>query len=267
MIGRTNVGGSGNVFPQYTYSGASRIEQISDGIKIFFTTSGTLRFSRTGSGVWDLFLVGGGGGASHGTSNAGGGGGGGYTLTTVVNPIRNTDYLIEIGSGGDRRTVDESPCAGLDGGATSAFGYTASGGKGGTLNSSNTCYGGNGGSGGGSRGITNTLPGVGGSDGTDGGKGSLSNGGTGQHTTTKEFAEQTGTLYAGGGAGGSSNTNTVVNGGDGGGGHSGSGNTYAGDGTPNTGGGGGGNCATSTGRAYSGAGGSGIAILRYRETI
>ena len=91
----------------------------------------------------------------------------------------------------------------------------------------------------------NQPAGDGGSDGNDGGdglsssnsSGYLGKGGKGQGTTTREFGEATGTLYAGGGAG--------KNGGGGGG-------TNAGDGSGGS-------------QAYP-AGGSGIVVIRnHRE--
>lgn len=108
---------------------------------------------------------------------------------------------------------------------------------------------------------------VGGSDGSDGGAGTWS-GGVGQRTTTREFGEATGTLYAGGGAGGGEYTYSPGGtGGSGGGGHGGTGGGSNGvDAIANTGGGGGGGGADnddSTG--YGASGGSGILIIRNRR--
>ena len=113
--------------------------------------------------------------------------------------------------------------------------------------------------------------GNGGSDGDDGGG---SNPGNGQGTTTREFGEISGTLYAGGGAGGTCNLGSGRLGGAGGGGDGAYGYNgnivLAKDGAANTGGGGGG--GASIGTMYpnlypGGHGGSGIMIIRdHRST-
>ena len=135
----------------------------------------------------DVFLVGGGGSSNNGIVNPVGGGGGGYT-TTVRNIAltANTEYSIVVGAGGVI-----SGLKGTDGGSSSAFGANAAGGKKAT-GSSNDAKGGNGGSGGGQN---NTA------GGTDGANGGGTRGGTGQGTTTREFGEADGTLYASGGDG------------------------------------------------------------------
>ena len=175
-----------------------------------------------GTTAVDLFLVGGGGSGRYS------GGGGGYTQTIRKVPITlNNGYVITIGSGGN---ADEN------GGSSSAFGYSVSGGKTGYYD------GGAGGSGGGSVFRKQELAPAetGGSDGSNGGAGQY-NGGVGQGRTTREFGEATGKLYAGGAGGG------------GAGGRMGSeGST----GEANTGGGGGG----TSGLHF--AGGSGIVIIR-----
>lgn len=151
--------------------------------RIKLLTSGTLIFTRA-PGQVQLFLLGGGGGGGA----WGGGGGGGYTKTTFAVPSVNTAYVAAVGAGGAPR--------GGRGGATSVFGISVEGGYGGTENGP----GGNGGSGGGGRG-----GGAGGVDGADGQRGvhssPIGNGGIGQRTTTREFGEAGGTLYANGGEG------------------------------------------------------------------
>lgn len=230
------VGGSGGV-PQFTYTGT--YEYIDDGggnWRIKFMTSGI--FTPLKAMTIDTFLVGGGGGGMSGEKNptdsnklAGSGGGGGKTVTVKsVTLTANTGYSIAVGAGGN---------VGTDGSTTTAFGNSADGGKKG-YKSGNIYYGGAGGSGGGCQ------LGNGGSNGSAGASnGSFGIGGAGQGTTTREFGESTGELYAGGG-GGSYNKTAPYSGGAGGGG-----NGYA-AGADNYGGGGGCNAK----------GGSGIVIIR-----
>ena len=158
--------------------------------KIRFLTSGTLTFTKLNgwNGQLDVFLVGGGG--NGGTRNwnpdssiyqHGAGGGGGYTKTQKNIPVAvGTEYSITIGS---------------NTGTTKAFNLSASGGANAYGNSRGWEKGGNGGSGGGAT----SKPG-----GTNGGNGiahEYATGGTGQGTTTKEFGEENGRLYASGGNG------------------------------------------------------------------
>lgn len=220
--------------PAYTYTGSSTL--IDDGNyrwRIRFLTSGTLTFSSLGNGSSiDVFLLGGGGGTyENGSSAASGGGGGGYTRTgSSISISTGTTYTITVGAGG---------ASGANGGTTSAFGLSASGGKG----VSGSTNGGDGGSGGAAY-----YAASGGSDGGNGGKAGNDNGkgGTGQGSTTREFGETSGTLYAGGGA-------CAIGTGSGGNGGGGSSQASAG---ANTGGGAGG----SNENAHSG--GSGIVVIR-----
>lgn len=227
--------------PEYTYTGSHQLIDDGDGNwRIKFLTSGTLTLLDRRD--IDVFLVGGGGGGGQF-----GGAGGGYTYKDTALVLPNTPYAIAIGAGG---TV--SGTAGSAGGTTSAFNFAANGGRG----TSNTT-GGAGGSGGGGANTGASSTGYGGSDGSNGSAGSYA-AGVGQHTTTREFHETTGVLYAGGG-GGSSNQSTPGAGGAGGGGK-GTGNTGGGAaaaGTANTGGGGGGGFTSGGAR-----GGSGIVIIR-----
>lgn len=241
-----------STIPEFTYSGDYEIVDDSDtpittttgNWKIRFLTSGILRFSSlsgASDGI-DIFCVGGGGG-----SYSGSGGCGGYTNTaTGVHIAADTDYAISVGAGG----------AVASSGGNSSFGSLASASGGGT----GCTAGGSGGGGGGYRAIDGggKTGGAGGSDGSDGvngyGTASTKNG-TGQGTTTREFGESTGTLYAGGGGGAAPlSTDTPGAGGAGGGGNGGYFNgASGGNGGTNTGGGGGG---------YNGVGGSGIVIIR-----
>ena len=207
--------------------------------KIRFLESGDLSFTNmygTNSGI-DVFIVGAGGGGGGASSGAGGGGGGGYTRTERgVAVSTNTVYPITVGLGGAMR---------VDGGSSSGFGYTANGG----LQGQNGAKaGGNGGSGGGAGGTS--AGGAGGSDGSNGSNNGSILGGTGQGSTTREFAENGATLYAGGGGG-------AVGGAGGAGGGATAGSMA--EVQQNTGGGGAGGASNIT-KAQAGA--NGIVIIR-----
>lgn len=225
MIMRRGGGGAAGGFPNFTYTGTYSL--IDDGDKnwrIKFLTSGT--FTPEKDVTIDVFVVGGGAGGGRGAAQNVGGAGG-RTSTATGNVLqKDGSYSIVVGAGG---------------------GPNASGGKSWAINESlyyadggvmevNYSSGGSGGGG------YND-----GTGGTNGGNGSGSNAGSGQGTTTKEFGEVAGALYAGGGGGGISGV-----GGAGGGANSGQ------TAVANTGGGGGGSISTGT----SGAGGSGIVIFR-----
>lgn len=225
--------GGGTGMPEFTYTGTYQL--IDDGggnWRIKFLTSGVLTFTKLGNaskGI-DVFLVGGGGGCgnANGVSDFLGAGGGGYTKTTRQITVQvGMEYNIVIGAGG---TKPNSSSTQTRGGTTSAFNTSIEGGYSGKAMS-----GGDGGSGGAS---TNGATG-----GTDGGDGSVGNAGgqagKGQGTTTREFGEASGKLYASGGYWDSRN------------------------GADNTGNGGGGvylNTKSSTG-------GSGIAVIRNHRKV
>lgn len=226
-----SAGGGG--LPEFTYTGTYQL--IDDGggnWRIKFLTSGVLTFTKLGNaskGI-DVFLVGGGGGCGNasGVSDFLGAGGGGYTKTTRQITVQaGVEYPIVIGAGS---TKPNSSSTQTRGGTTSAFNTYIEGGYSGKAMS-----GGDGGSGGAS---TNGATG-----GTDGGDGSVGNAGgqagKGQGTTTREFGETSGDLYASGGYWDSRN------------------------GADNTGNGGGGvylNTKSSTG-------GSGIAVIRNHRKV
>ena len=239
--------------PTYSYTGNSTF--IDDGNynwRIKFLTSGVLTFTKLGNaknGI-DVFLVGGGcaGGSGSWDANNGYGkaGSGGYTKTHKgVQVAVNTAYNIVIGAGGQS--------AFASGGSTSAFDVTANGG---------TKLGG--GSGGGAYG--NGDVNNGGSNGGNGDPQDAANigvdhwasPGKGQGTTTREFGESTGTLYAGGGGAGS-NGSAQAHGGAGGGGNGAWNGNQPTSGAANTGGGGGG---MYYGLTILGTGGSGIVVIR-----
>lgn len=234
----------------FTYTGDCQVLDDNDNNwRIKFLSSGTLVL--TNNITIDVFLVGGGGAGGYAlTGNTASAGGGGYTKTEkslVLNT--NIEYSIIVGAGG----TEES-----NGGDTSAFNVIAGGGNHGQYTKTAGVKGGDGGSGGGAAWAgSSNAPGNGGSDGSDGGSSGAASGGTGQGTTTREFGEPTGDLYAGGG-GGLYGMSSIGTGGAGGGGDGGK------NGTPNTGGGGGGN-NSKTGSVKT-SGGSGIVIIRnHRE--
>lgn len=232
--------------PVYSYTGSHQL--VDDGNynwRLKLLTSGTLKFTSLGNsaGFVQVFMVGGGGGGYYHA-----GGGGGYTKTeSLNNVVLNTAYQVVIGAGG----IGNGSGTG-SGGATSIFDFSVNGGK----QPTKWDCGGNGGSGGGEK------ERAGGSNGSDGGTRGWSETwpGTGQHTTTREFAEAGGTLYAGGGGGGKAVRNPPgAEGGAGGGGHGGWGSApnAPANGDTNTGGGGGGNYDGTNGN-----GGSGIVVIR-----
>lgn len=222
----------------FTYTGRCEVidesTQAYNNWKIKFLTSGTLKF--TANMNIDVFCVGGGGsGAGGGTSGSqsrktplpSAGGGGGYTKTIKnVNITKNTSYSIVVGAGGAIPTAAKTP--GNSGGSSSMSsisGASANGGNGGGDTSGTFHYikGGNGGSGGSCGAYASTGRGVparssGGSNGSNG-SGSIScynastgessggvlqcgSAGTGQGNTTREFADDAGTLYSNGGKSG-----------------------------------------------------------------
>lgn len=285
------TGGSsgGNHIPEidtdFTYSGEYQIIDDSDvsnpgDWRIKFLTSGNLVFKNNTN--IDLFLVGGGGagGASISDSARFPGGGGGYTKTVKnILATKQTEYKITVGDGATPPSTNSS----TQGGTSSAFGNSVDGGYtaiNGTRYNNYVGSGGDGGSGGG--GYTDVTMSGGSNGGSNGSNGTqmycsgTTNSnfigmGTGQGSTTREFGEESGDLYAGGGGGGGggSDRNMVGYGGEGGGGNGGE-TLYmsttvvknATSGTANTGGGGGGSSWNPNGVATPGSGGSGIVVIR-----
>ena len=240
------------------YTGNCTVIDDGDGNwRVKFLTSGTLTISKALD--VDIFAVGGGGNGGDGGSGSygGAGGGGGHTTTVrLQNLVAGTSYNVTIGGSQ----------------AASSFGSfcQAQGGSGGD-DGKKGASGGSGGSGGGGNGSYSTTSanrdgGYGGSNGGSGGStsngGATNFGGSGQGTTTREFGEANGTLYAGGGGGAScyhpNGDGYGGSGGSGGGGVGGRRNVGGSNGAANTGGGGGGDGVNS----YGGAGGSGIVIIR-----
>lgn len=191
--GGGSAGAGGTGLPEFDYDGVYQL--IDDGYgdwRIKFLTSGVIVFTKLGSGAKgiDVFLVGGGGGCgnANGVSDYLGAGGGGYTKTTRQIIIQEgVKYRIEIGAGGTKPNASNTQTRG---GTTSAFNTSVEGGY-----SGKSISGGNGGSGGAS-----TNGATGGTDGGDGSVGKMGGeAGKGQGTTTREFGEASGDLYASGG--------------------------------------------------------------------
>lgn len=255
--GGGGTSGANNKLPGFEYTGEYALVEDGAGWKIRFLTSGTL-FMKEDRAV-DIFAVGGGGsgeGNSYAYVTGGCGGGGGYTTTVRnVQLTAGTYYEIVVGAGGEGNYVKGGSTSFTVSASAEAL-CTADGGMYGKQNSS---LGGDGGSGGGGYSNTNGsyVAGNGGSDGSDG---TGPDAGEGQGTTTREFGEATGALYAGGGGTGQGTQCPSIGlGGAGGGGDGGVKNGNGNPGEDNTGGGGGGGCnGTETG----GAGGSGIVIIR-----
>lgn len=205
----------------FNWSGGDGTYQVLDdgggNWRIKFLSSGT--FTPLKDMVIDAFLVGAGGGK--GSVRCGGGGAGYTTTVRSITLAANTAYQITIGAAGKNGSTGSSTSAtdGTDGGTTSAFSTVAAGGKGSTTGrgTGGTGRSGDGGSGGGGY-ISGGSNGVRGSaaGGTDGGDGTTAAtaGGNGQGTTTREFGEADGDLYASGG--GDNLTATVPNSGNGG---------------------------------------------------
>lgn len=243
-----NINNSGLDF---TYTGDYRI-RFEDGV-VELLSSG--EFKSLSNDNVDIFCVGGGGGGGNRSGTSGGSGGGaGYTATLLNKIITNTKISVTIGNGGANGSTGSS-------GGTTSFGniLSANGGKGGRTNTTTADGGSAGGNGGAYTG------GKGGSDGAS------TSAGTGQGTTTREFGDSAGKLYAGGGGGGCNSTDIAdydVNGGagsggEGGGGRGGNYKYPAGNGIANTGSGGGGGQGTNSAKYPSGGkGGSGIVCIR-----
>ena len=204
------VGGSAISAPiigeDFNWSGSDGTYQVLDdgggNWRIKFLSSGT--FTPLKDMVIDAFLVGAGGGK--GSVRCGGGGAGYTTTVRSITLAANTAYQITIGAAGNNGYEGAGSTSsftdGTDGGTTSAFSTVAAGG---------------GGSGGGGYNSAGSNGGRGSAaGGTDGGDGTTATtaGGAGQGTTTREFGETDGDLYAFGG--GDNLSITVPNSGNGG---------------------------------------------------
>lgn len=164
--------------------------------------------------VIDLFACGGGGSGScagrfsSGNYHIGIGGAGGYTQTIKNIPISAGSVIkFQIGAGGQVSAASvTSSVLGVAGGTTSILvndevKCSANGGPGGVAGSTGKS-GVNGGSGSAAAAIVSGayIAGAGGQDGSNGGSAGTYAGGTGQRTTTREFGDPDGELYASAGA-------------------------------------------------------------------
>jgi hypothetical protein len=193
----------------FNWTGGDGTYQVIEGKpwKIKFLSSGS--FTPLKNMNIDAFLVGAGGGC--GRSYCGSGGAGYTTTGKSIVLMANTIYPIVIGGGGT--TATSSSVASSDGGNTTAFSLLAEGGKRSPQGDAKDHKpGGAGGSGGGGE-LGSSGKAEGGTDGSDGATGSTA-GGKGQGTTTREFGEADGDLYASGG--GSNLTMSIQNSGNGG---------------------------------------------------
>ena len=133
LYGKTG-GYTGYKLPKFTYTGDYRIvDGDTENWTVRFLTSGTLVFQRTPPAI-DVFCVGGGAGGQRnedsGYDTRCPGGGGGYTTTQKnVSVEKNQSYDITIGAGGAGNSYVPLGSYGNDGGTTTAFGVSASGGK------------------------------------------------------------------------------------------------------------------------------------------
>ena len=272
MIANTHYGYVGkSKAPKFTYTGNYNVRE--DGV-VELLTSGTIVFLNPVT--IDLFLVGGGGAGGSDVRNTVvgcGGGGGGYTKTEKNFVVTaNKGYAVTIGAGAEASYTVDNPISG----STSFDTISVEGGNSVRLNrssSSDYTNGARGGSGGGNGLYSKSTGGDGGSDGGSGGMGSAPSGipASGQGTTTREFGEPDGKLYAGGGGGGTyiSAQNPVYalggagGGGDGAWGAAANKTKAAGNGRANTGGGGGGGVGVGgVANIIGGSGGSGIVCIR-----
>ena len=234
-----------------------------------------------------LVVAGGGGG---GKDRGGGGGAGGYRTSYGITGgggsgeaalplIKDTNYTVTIGAGGNPAPYNVTPTLGGNsvfhtitstggGGGGSSTTQGADGGSGGGAPNAGTQLGGSpvtptqGYKGGDSTGATNAACGGGGGAGGAGAN-ATSNAGAGGVGLSSNITGIP--VFRGGGGGGGASDGAVAAGGNGGGGAGCSNNSSctATSGTPNTGGGGGGNGGGGGGSG--GYGGSGIVILRYPD--
>ena len=278
----------------YVIAGGASIDTITDiGGTLYrvisFFNSGTLQIQNGDISSLEYLIVAGGGGGGGAFPNQGlgaGGGAGGYLTNVGGTPLAISSgiYSVTIGAGG---TGGTGSALGSDGGASSAFGITASGGGGGGSWNILPRTGGSGGGGANNGAPTNVgAAGIAG-QGNSGGNGSIyaaasgstscgggggAGGAGGNATTTVAGAggvglsnNITGTsiFYAGGGGGSGTNTGGAGGNGGGGAGRVGgtSGNGFAGAST--LGGGGGGALDRNVANYTGGAGGSGCVIIRF----
>ena len=268
----------------FNASGGNYIVSPGNGYKYHtFISPGT--FTISSAKTIEVLMVAGGGGGGDGGGGTGGGGGAGGVRFYNNFPITSDDYSIDVGVGGDH--APQYNVAGTNGGDTTAFGKSATGGG---FNGRPAVPPGDGGSGGGSSyGHPYGSGNVGGNDpdaspaveGYDGGPlGGGGAGGAGSATAGGDgiqFPDFIGTSiglpgldpyngYFGGGGGSGADGVPSKPGGLGGGGHGASRQAPHGivstQGVDGLGGGGGG--TSTSGTAVSKPGGNGIVVIRYQ---
>ena len=259
-----------------TYTGNPVVISAGGYSNVTFTTAGTFTVTNAPVGaVLELVVVAGGGGG--GSVMGGGGGAGGLIYNSTFTPLLNSAYSITIGAGGSG--APNRNVRGTSGTNTTAFGYTAIGGGGGSSWEAIGSSGGSGGGGGCSGGYAGGAGTAGqGNAGGTSAAGTAGAGGGGAGAAATNTATGPGGAgytianigtYAGGGGGGAGNGSygayTTGLGGAGGGGAGGLVGYVGTAGTANTGGGGGGG-SYNNGDYAGGAGGSGVVIVRYRSS-
>ena len=280
VVWATSAGSLGTVFDEeygaetYTYVEGATEYQV---VKFLAPQDHTWVSPVTGN--IDVLLVAGGGGA--GSNNGGGGGAGGLIYQSGVSVTAGTSYNITVGAGAPAK--NSSGGSGLQGENSTAFGYTAIGGGGGT--GGNQTLGTSGGSGGGDGRNRNGgghagTAGQGNAGGTSSGADGGGGGGAGQAGNPNGQGsggnglqydiDGTNKYYAGGGvAGCESGSNNGRTAGLGGGGIGGdragiSGRREGHTGRNGLGGGGGGDTNSDM---MSGGGGHGAVIIRYPVSL
>ena len=142
MILNTMITGSGKIIPvTFNYTGQYSTEDDGTNYIITFITSGVLTIENLQDSEVSVYLLAGGGGAAlayddgYYMSYATGGGGGNGTYSTT---IKSGTYPIVVGAGGSSyKAASFSQAKAGDGGNTSAFGFTVTGGGGGTVGNRN----------------------------------------------------------------------------------------------------------------------------------
>lgn len=245
-----------------------------------FTGNGTFNVSG-GSGTIDILIVAGGGG---GGGDVGGGGGAGGLLYNGSYSVNASSYTVTVGYGGVG--YNTTSLRGQQGGASSFWGMSATGGGGGGANT-NASAGGTGGSGGGGSGTGAPASGGagisgqgnnggnaygsggeygsggGGGAGATGANGNSTNGGSGGTGLTYDMTGAS-VCYAGGGGGSTIDGSGIAGVGACGGGNASVATGATGlDATNGTGSGGGGGANNGGNPTKGGNGGSGIIIIRY----
>lgn len=132
----------------FAYSGDYTDDRINGKGTVRLNTSGRLEI--TGETITvTVVIVGAGGGAGYNVGTYAGNSGGGGGNQTVEVTLEPGTYEVVIGTGGAGATGGDDNSTGGNGGDTIAFGYTSTGGKGGSGASSSTAQGGtpNGGNG------------------------------------------------------------------------------------------------------------------------